>query len=60
MPHGQEKSGNQEKLGNTKKSDKSKEKSGKNSGFWNKAGKIRKNILKKSDLVSSNLIIPYI
>ena len=30
MPHGQEKSGNQEKSGKTKKNDKSQEKSGKN------------------------------
>ena len=49
MPHGQEKSGNQEKL---LKNDKSQEKSGKNGGFWKKSGK--KNF-KTSDFLSSTL-----
>ena len=33
LPHGQKKSGNQEKSGKIKKKDKSQEKSGKNAGF---------------------------
>ena len=33
LPHGQEKSGNQEKSGKTKKNDQSQEKSGKKGGF---------------------------
>ena len=33
LPQGQEKSGNQEKLGKNKKNDKSQEKSGKNEGY---------------------------
>ena len=44
MPHGQEKSKNQEKSGKTKKNDKSQEMSGKNGGFWTKLGKSLKNI----------------
>ena len=39
LPHGQEKSGNQEKSGKTKKNDKSQEKSGKNGGFLKKVRK---------------------
>ena len=54
MPHGQEKSGNQEKSGKTKKNDKSQEKSGKMGGFWKKS---RKKFIKTSDIVSSNLFI---
>ena len=36
LPHGQEKSGNQEKSGKTKKNDRSQEKSGKNRGVLKK------------------------
>ena len=56
MPHGQEKSGNQEKSGKTKKNDKSQEKSGKNGGFLKKVRKKSGKIfIKTSDIVSSNL-----
>ena len=44
MPHGLEKSGNQEKSGKTEKNDESLEKSGKDRGFWKKSGKnLKKN-----------------
>ena len=39
LPHAQEKSGNHEKSGKTKKNDKSQIKMG---GFWKKSGKLKK------------------
>ena len=55
LPQGQEKSGNQEKLGKNKKNDKSQEKFGKNGGFWKKSEKIRKKLYETIEFVSSNL-----
>ena len=52
MPHGREKSGNQEKSGKTNTNDKSNEKSGKNGGLKKSQEKIKK---KTSDFVSSIL-----
>ena len=40
LPHGQEKSGNQEKSGKNKKNDRSQEKLGKTRGFLKKVRKI--------------------
>ena len=61
LPHGQEKSGNQEKSGKNKKNDKSQEKSGKNGSFCKKSGKVRKKVYEKHQILSVQIYkIPYI
>ena len=60
MPHGQEKSGNQEKSGKTKKNYKSQEKSGKNGGFLKKVRKKSGNCFFKYQIMSVEINkIPY-
>ena len=61
LSHGQQKLGNQEKSGKTKKKDKSQEKSGKNGGFCKKSGKSQEFFFKKPQIMSVQIyLIPFI